>query len=145
MSYEQNNITKINRGFTVLADAMSRIISEGMERVGERSLDFLLRGHEVKHDGVAWRHPSESDTLGYAVIHDGEIVRAVSHEGGDIQPWGDIMQVLHQVASEYPKGWVTIVASDMANDWYRVDWEIDFLNYAADGVILNADEFFKKQ
>ena len=41
------------------------------------------------------------------------------------------------------KGWVGIVLSDMANNWYRVDWEYDYLAYSADMVKSHFNNFFK--
>jgi len=143
MSYLAQNKTAITRGLTTLQQHMEAIVNNGMQTIGSESLDFLIQGHEVLHQGQAHRHPEENDTLGYAVLHDGNIVKMVSHMGGAVQPWGEVEMTLAKISALYPTGWVVIVAADMANDWYRLDWEMDFLHYAADGVRLNWEDYFK--
>lgn len=143
MSYQAANNTAITRGLMQLIADRDTILQQGTEKAGDDALEYLIRGHEVQHNGKAHRHIEENDTLGYCVLHDGKVVKAVSHMGGEIQPWGDVLETIREIALDYPTGWVIVVASDMSNDWYRIDWEIDFLNYAADRVLLNWQDYFK--
>ncbi len=132
------NTKAIYRGFAKLARAKDGIIENGLYSLMESALDFLLEAHDVLHDGRAQNHPSENDTLGYAIIHNGRIVETVAQSRGVWTPRGDVLTRLQKLASSVTASWAGIVCSDMANHWYRVDWEEDFLMYSAD---MTADVF----
>ena len=91
------------------------------------------------------KHEQENDTLGWCLVHNGRIVEAVSQAKGQWTPRGRALSRLQEVVAEGPKlGWYGVVLSDMANDWYRVDYEIQFLHESADSVIRNFHNYFRK-
>ena len=94
-------------------------------------LEYLHEAHGLIHPGEYHEH--EKDTLGWALVHDGQILEVVSQDKGKWTPYGDALHRLEDLASQ-TNGWVGIVLSDMANSWYRVDWEYDYLAYSADHI-----------
>ena len=53
-----------------------------------------------------------------------------------------MLNKLEAIGSE-TKGWVGIVMSEMTFNWYRVDWEIGFLNYSVEEIKRNFKSIFK--
>ena len=135
------NDAVIDSAFARLVKREEFAIRNGMYGLLNAGLEYLEQAHGMIHGGE--RHKEESDTLGWALVHDGQIVEAVSHSGGEWTPNGDALGRLQDVAASSKKGWVGIIMSDMANDWYRVDYEMDYLAYSADEVRANFGRFFK--
>lgn len=126
MGYRENNARKLDGGFSRL----SRGKDAEIERIMRNVLDIALQDLIEAHWGQL-RHPAETDTLGWALVHDGVVVKAVSQAGGQVTD-ASALQTLQSLVSTGPaSGWYGIVCSDMTNDWYRVDWEIIFLNRSA--------------
>ena len=137
--YEGQNKSVIYRAFARLRKSEEAVIREGMYGLLDAALEWLHEAHEE------WmHHENENDTLGWALIHDGNIVEAVSQSKGEWTPNGDALGRLQAIASEVPSGaWTGVVLSDMANNWYRVDWEMGFLTYSKDEVKSHFHQFFK--
>lgn len=138
MSYERNK-SVIYKAFARLNKSEEAVIKNGMYGLLNAALEWLHEAHDE------WmHHENESDTLGWALIHDGQVLEAVSQSKGEWTARGDALGRLQRIASEVPSGaWVGVVLSDMANNWYRVDWEMGFLSYSADEVKSHFHDFFK--
>lgn len=140
MREETRNRSVIEKAFARLRKSEEEIIRNGMYGLLNAGLDYLHEAHGQIHPGE--RHEHENDTLGWALVHDGNIIEVVSQAKGEFTPYGDALGRLEEIARE-TKGWVGIVLSDMANNWYRVDWEYDYLSYSADMVKSRFNNFFK--
>ena len=136
------NLSAIKRGLENLKKSKDAIIEKGMRALLDAALDYLQDAHAVLHGGAAHRHPNETNTLGWALVHDGKIIEAVSQAKGPITPRGDALASLQSVAAGAGEGWVGFVLSDMQNAWYRADWEEDFLNYTVQMTAQTFNEYF---
>lgn len=138
--YVQKNEKRIGNGFDLLVRSKDAVIGEGMARMLHAGLEKLLDAHSP------WmHHKNESDTAGWALVHDGTIIRMTTQSEGEYTPSGDAYRRLMEVAGGLPrKGWCGIVMSDMANDWYRLDWEMGFLSFSAEHIKYHFHEYFKK-
>ena len=141
MGYEAQNRAAIKRGFAWLKSVQDKVVRDGMYGLLNAGLSYLEDAHGTIHGGQA--HVEESDTLGWALVHDGQITEVVSHSGEEFTPHGDALGRLQQIARESPAGWVGIIMSDMANNWYRVDYEMDYLHYTQDEIRDHFKDFFK--
>lgn len=146
MGYKEDNIKKLDGGFSQLSLGKDARIERIMYDVLDKALDVLLEAHDDKDNkaGKGMHHANESDTLGWALIHNGSVVEAVSQLRGKLTD-ASALNTLQELVKKCPKqGWCGIVCSDMVNGWYRVDWEIDFLNQSAESVISNMHKHFHK-
>lgn len=141
MNLEALNSAVIDKAFARLCKSEETVALNGMHGLLLAGLGYLEEAHGLIHGGE--RHTEENDTLGYALVHDGNILEVVSHSGKEWTPNGNAIQRLEQVASRSRKGWVGIILSDMTNDWYRVDYEMDYLAYSADNIREHFHDFFK--
>lgn len=130
-----------NKG--VIRSAFSRLLSEsdatilaGMTRIAEAGLEYLLDAHDS-----GMHHPNENDTLAAVLAHDGQVVAKIPHEGSDDLPESASTEAARLLRGT--SGWIAIILSEMTLQWYRVDYEIDFLTYSADEIKANFQSFFK--
>lgn len=138
--YETANDRVITSSLARLRERKDEQIKAGMYRLLEAGLSYLQEAHDAD-----MKHENEANTLGWILVHDGEIVEAVAQDRGPYTPSGDVLGRLEQMVAVLPKsGWCGIVMSDMANDWYRVDWEMSFLQISVDRVKAEFQTFFKK-
>lgn len=137
MGYGAQNKAAIQRGLDRLRNREDEIVRNGMYGLLNAALEYLHQAHE------GWmHHENEDDTLGWALVRDGQILEIASQSKGELTPRGDAIGRLEAIASG-TKGWTGIVLSDMDNSWYRVDWEMNFLHVTADEVRDNFSKFFK--
>lgn len=141
MSNKARNTAAIKRGFRNLTTNKDKIIERGMIRLLDAALDYLHEAHDMFRERM--RHEQEENTLGWALFHNGEMRMAVSQQKGELTPRGDALSRLRALSSEHPAGWVGVVLSDMANEWYRVDWEEKFLHFSAENTKAIFKECFK--
>ena len=141
MAKEERNRAVIDRAFAKFRKREEDIIKNAMYGILNAGLHYLEEVHGLLHEGE--RHKEENDTLGWALVHDGQILETVSHSGAEWTPYGDALHRLEDIARQFNKGWVGIVLSDMANNWYRVDYEYDYLAYSVDMVEEHFHDFFK--
>ena len=139
--YRSENVKTIREAFKNFVKNKDRVIEAGMCRLLDAALDYLHDAHEMQREGL--HHENESNTLGWALVHNGQIVEAVSQSKGPYTPKGDALKSLEEIASTFSTGWVGIVLSDMKNGWYRVDWEVKFLNYSSQMTAQTFDDYFK--
>lgn len=138
--YKAENDRKIENSLAGLRKRKDELVKAGMYRLLEAGLSYLQEAHDPD-----MKHENEANTLGWILIHNGEIVEAVAQDRGPYTPSGDVLGRLSEMAATAPKtGWLGIVMSDMANDWYRVDWEMGFLKVSADRVKAEFGMYFKK-
>ena len=137
-----NNVSTIENAFRRLTARKDETVGSCLCALMDAALDALHEAHEKMRTGH--NHESESNTLGWCVIHGGEIVMAASQSKGPFTPAGDVLMQLRMAVSDMPKtGWCGILMSDMANEWYRVDWEIDFMTYSAETVKRDFRKIFR--
>lgn len=139
---KQNNDKLIQKGFTSLLATKDAHIERVMIEVLDEALDELKACHYDKL--LDPRHTSETDTLGWALVHNGKVVKAVAHDGGSVTS-ASAIKTLHKVVSEGSHiGWYGVVCSDVTNNWYRIDWEMDWMNYTASYTEHNILQYLKK-
>ena len=141
MSTEARNRSVIEKAFARLQRSEEDVIRNGMYGLLNAGLHYLEEAHGLLHGGE--RHTEENNTLGWALVHDGNMLEVASHSGEEWTPYGDALHKLEDIARQ-TKGWVGIILSDMANDWYRVDYEFDYLAYSADRVQEHFNDYFKR-
>ena len=141
MGHEAFNSLVISRAFARFQKSEEDIVKNAMYGILNAGLHYLEEAHGLLHEGE--RHKGENDTLGWALVHDGQILETVSHSGAEWTPYGDALHRLEDIARQFNKGWVGIVLSDMANNWYRVDYEYDYLAYSVDRIEEPFHDFFK--
>lgn len=134
--YLAKNKAVIRSAFSRLRADSDAIILDGMKSLTEAGLDYLLEAHERD-----MHHPNENDTIAAILAHDGQVVAKFPHEGSDDFPGSASAEAERLLRGT--SGWIVIVLSDMTMQWYRVDWEIDFLTYSADEIKANFQSFFK--
>lgn len=134
--YRAKNKSVIRTAFSRLRAESDATVLEGMKRLTEAGLEYLLDAH----DG-GLHHPNENDTLAAVLAHDGQVVATIPHGGDDDLPGSASTEAARLLRGT--SGWIAIILSDMTNQWYRVDWEIDFLTYSADEIKANFQSFFK--
>ena len=138
--YEHQNRLVIQRSLARLRKSEEETILAGMCKVVEAGLEYLLEAHDM-HSPLM-RHQTETDTLGYALAHNGVIVKSGMHNGGDnLDLPGQAMADAQEILST-TNGWAAVILSDMRG-WYNVNLEIDFLGYSADKVKENFHRYFK--
>jgi len=141
-SLEKANVHTISNALSRLKKTKDKVVMDGMYGLMNAALDYLHEAHDMHHPGMA--HETESDTLGWALVYNGRVMEVVSQSKGEWTPKGDALGRLElMVNSVKSTGWVGIVLSDMANDWYSVDLEMQFLNYSIDEVKAHFHDFFK--
>lgn len=138
MGYEAQNNMVVQRAFDNLRFHQTQIVTDGMRRVAEAGLEYLLEAHDTKYD---LNHPEETNTLGYAVAYNGNVVASGSHNGGDYDMPGSAREMAENIAASSP-GWCAIILSEMEG-YYRVDWEMDFLYRSTEEIKANFNQFFK--
>ena len=141
MSTETRNRSVIEKAFARLQRSEEDVIRNGMYGLLNAGLHYLEEAHGLLHGGE--KHKEENNTLGWALVHDGNILEVASHSGEEWTPYGYALHKLEDIAAQ-TKGWVGIILSDMANDWYRVDYEFDYLAYSADRVQEHFNDYFKR-
>lgn len=139
MSYLQRNNATIQKAFARLAKSEETIVRNGIVALAEAGLAYLIESHDSFGD---MRHTNETDTLAYAVAHDGVVFKGEYLNGGDADMPGDALQTATKILSG-TKGWCAIILSDMKG-WYRVDWEMHFLHYSIAQIKQNFHSFFKR-
>lgn len=138
-SSESRNNKVIQNAFSRFLKNEESVTREGMCVLAKAGLDYLIDAHDFH--AQLMMHTTENDTMGYAVAHNGTIVASGSHNGGDFDLPGSAKEEAEALLSS-TTGWVAIILSDMEG-WYRVDYEEDFLFYAADEIRENFHTFFK--
>lgn len=140
MGLKEDNARRLRQGFARLQMRKDETIERAMYQILDKALDALHEAHDPD-----MKHEQENDTLGWCLVHNGRIIEAVSQAKGQWTPNGRALNRLQEVVAEGPRlGWYGIVLSDMANDWYRVDYEIQFLHESASSVIENFHHYFRK-
>jgi len=141
-SFEQANERVIDNAVAKFKERANKALMDGMYGLMNAALDYLHEAHELYKPDMA--HESEANTLGWALVYNGKVMEVVAQDKGPWTPKGDALGRLEMVVSGVRStGWVGIVLSDMANDWYNIDLEMHFLNYSIDEVKTHFHDFFK--
>lgn len=138
MSVDSNKAV-IDNAFDRLKRKKDTIILNGMIKVAKAGLEYLLEAHEIFEPGMM--HTEETNTMAYAVAHDGQVVASGMHNGGDYDLPGSALEMAKDLVAD-TSGWVAVILSDMEG-WYRVDYEINFLYTARDEIKSRFKDFFK--
>lgn len=129
----------IAKAFSRLASSEERIIGDGLKRLALTGLAFLVEAHD--NHPAAHNHPEENDTMAYAVAREGAVIEAGAFSGGNSVPNSNAESKARALVAG-THGWVAVILSDMGRDWYRVDWEMQFLQYSADQIRANFHKIF---
>lgn len=138
--YESKNRQVIQRSLDRLRESEERRALAAMCQIAEAGLQYLLDAHDAHSMFMA--HTLETDTLCFAVAHNGTIVATGAHNGGEGDLPGNAVGEATRILSG-TSGWAAIILSDMKG-WYRVDYETSFLFYSADMVKDNFRRLFKQ-
>lgn len=138
----QRNASKIAAAFGRLSASKDAIIAEGFARMMQAGLDALLEAHDTPIIGedIFAHNEMERETLGWMIFHDGREVASGTQDRGEIT--GAILYRLEALGSR-TTGWVGYLMSDMSFDWYRVDYEKEFLFYSRDEIRRDFSRYFK--
>lgn len=136
----QINSMVIRRAFDRLCENKDRIIEEGMIRLAKAGLAYLVEVHNA-HE-MFMEHVTETDTMAWAVSHNGSIVATGCHEGTDDDMPGTAQQTASSILSS-TNGWVAIILSEMEG-YYRVDYEEDFLFDTSFNTASEFQTYFKR-
>ncbi len=138
--YKQRNIQTINRAFARLLANEERAILDGMERLANAGIEYLIEAHNLH--AMFMNHTQEDNTIGWALAHNGKVLKSRRYDGGGGDLPGEAEEKARRIA-EKTSGWTVIILSDM-DGWYRQDLEIEFLTDAAFGITQDFNKFFKK-
>lgn len=130
----------ITRAFARFRGNVSKICQEGMIRLAKAGLDYLVSAHN--EHAMFMAHTTEDNTMGWAVSFNGKVVASGAYEGnGDTMP-GSAEQTAASILAS-TTGWVAVILSEMEG-YYRVDYEMDFLNNAKITTRAEFQTYFKK-
>ena len=138
--YSAKNKKTIERAFAKFRKEDEDIIRHGMLLVAKAGIDYLVEAHT--RTGEDLNHPKESDSMGYAVAHNGMVIASYGYSGDESY------NLPRQAREEAERllagttGWRAIILSDMEG-WYNVDWEEGFLSMSADEIKNNFTSYFK--
>ena len=138
--YEQKNAATIRRAFERFKASKDDIIRDGMIRLAKAGLEYLVFVHNAH--SMFMEHTNETDTLAWAVSHDGLVIASGCHEGGDDDMPGTAQITASNILSG-TTGWVAIILSEMEG-YYRVDYEEDFLFDTSFNTASEFQTYFKK-
>ena len=138
MSVESNRAV-INRAFDRFKKTKDDIVLQGMVEVAKAGLEYLIEQHESFEPGMI--HTQETNTMAYAVGHNGDLIQSGMHNGGDYDMPGSALEKAESLLSG-TTGWVAFILSDMEG-WYRVDYEMMFLYESREEIKARFKEFFK--
>ena len=135
-----DNKRAIYRGFLRLHTTMEKTASEGMRRVGKASFELLIQKHAERDPDM--NHLLEENTMAYAVARDGVVFDSDKHSGrGDYDP-GMALEMATSMAETASKGFVSVLTSDMINDWYDGDLEMGFLHEIRNEIRESINNYF---
>lgn len=152
MKAVNQNKKLISQGFKWLAKTGEEEIKVRFVRIMKQSMVWIREAHKTRAKAV--RHLAETDTMAWAVFHDGRRVAAGYSDGTDYDSAGNVIQDEYSVKGDLTakfevkgsstKGWYGIVGSDMSHGWYRITWEKDFLQYSINEFKRNFNKYFNK-
>lgn len=137
MSYKAANKRTIDYAFKRLMLNEQNAIESGMKEVGKAALAALVEIHKAIDT-----HVNESNTMAYAVAHDGRIIQAECFEDSNGFETGNAIQEASVLAAK-TSGWVVLVYSEMENQWYSWDKEISYQEYTRDRIAADFTRYFK--
>lgn len=137
------NNTVISNAFASLTARKDQIIQEGFIRMMEAGLEYLLEAHDAPIAGknIFHHNEMEKETLGWMIFRDGVEVASGTQDRGPLE--GSVRDILLNLEGRPDTGWVGYLMSEMDFNWYRVDYEISFLQYSADNIKGNFSTFFR--
>lgn len=142
----QNNNNVIRNAFAKFTARKDQAITVGFSRMMEAGLEYLLEAHDIPiipiSGGKEIHHHNEGEkeTLGWMIFHDGVEVASGTQNRGPLS--GAILFEMESMGAG-TTGWVGFVVSEMSFNWYRVDFEMDFLQYSADKIKENFNIYFR--
>jgi hypothetical protein len=141
VGYQAENDRVIGKAFGRLRSDESSIVKNAMVKMAEEGMEFLLSAHAAA-EHPAENHPKEDNSIGYAIAHNGVVIKSGNHNGGMDGVPREARQEAERLLSG-TVGWRGMVLSDMEG-WYNFEWEEDFLAISADKVRANFSKYFKR-
>lgn len=141
-NYRVRNQNAIKRGFNKLLNYEQKMSEAVMRNIVRDGLNKLIDAHEISVQLFGHSHNwhlDETNTLGYALAHDGKIIESGYHDGGG---WRGGALGMAQDIVRQQKGWVAVILADMQMGHYHfitIPHEEDMIHYAAEAI---RDEFF---
>lgn len=138
----QANRSKIDSAFARLRANKDLVIVDGFAKMMQAGLEALLEAHDqpIIGEEIFAHNDNERETLGWMIFHDGREVASGTQDRGEVT--GAVLFRLEALGSG-TTGWVGYIMSDMSFDWYRVDYEKEFLYYSRDEIKSKFSTFFK--
>lgn len=138
-TYRQKNRTTIKNAFTGFSARKENFITVRFAELMKYGMEKVLEAHD--EFGIVHHHNiDERNTLAWMIFHNGVKVAGDGQDEGSTE--GTAIWRIESLGSS-TKGWVGFVMSEMTFNWYRVDWEEDFLNYSIEEIRLNYRKIFK--
>lgn len=145
MSYAQGNSRTILNAFNRLRKSKDRVIEAGFPRLLNDAMLYAISIHDHEHFG----HRTHDNSYGWALVHDGKVVR-MQVNGGQ-HGHGDAEDQLRTVAGRITrKGWVGVILASMIASYgrrkpfyYEVDYEMGILDMTQDEIQDHFTEYFK--
>ena len=141
-NYKARNSTTIKRAFANFKAREEALCEVMMRNAARDGLNKLIEAHELSVQLFGHEHSmhlDETNTLGYALAHDGTIVESGCHEGGGFR--GGALGMAQDLVRG-KKGWVAVILADMQFGHYHfneIPHEEDMLYWTAEAV---RDEFY---
>ena len=137
----RTNESTIETAFARFVAQKDAYIAEKFAELMRFGLEALLEAHDMPIVGKNIFHHNqlEKETLGWAIYHNGVEVAAGSQNRGSLE--GSVQFRIEDMLSG-TKEWVGVIMSEMSFDWYRVDYEMDFLLYSRDEIRENFSKIF---
>lgn len=126
MSYRARNNRVIKRALVNLQKEKDVFIKNSFVNLMRVGMENVLYAHNDHHQAI--HHTQETNTIGFAVFHNGKCLALEYQNRGGFE--GRVDEKLYTLGRG-TTGWVGFIASEMEYNWYRVDWEIGFLKYSA--------------
>lgn len=139
-SNQRKNASTIDYAFKRFKVNAEAAILDGMEKLAHAVLDYLIDEHN--NHAMFMAHTTQTDTMAWALAHDGRVRRSGCHNGGDGDLPGSAKAKAEAIAKQ-THGWAVILLSDMEG-WYREDYEMNFMVDAQFGIVENFHTFFRK-
>lgn len=136
-NYRLRNRNAIKRGFSRLSTYAKNTCEAVMVNVARDGLARLIQAHEISDQLFGHEHNwhlDETNTLGYALAHDGVIVESGYHDGGG---WRGGALNMAKDAVSGTKGWVAVILADMQFGHYHyitTPHEEDMIHWVAEAV-----------
>lgn len=139
MGYKENNINTIKSAFARIKDNKDISIENAITTILEAGVTIALDLHDTFHQN----HIENGDSYGYAVWHNGELIK--TKVWSEKESPASVRSALTSYGSPSSIGWCGIVMAGMnPSEYYKFDYENDILNMTVSQVEQDFKKYFKR-